>query len=534
MSQMLASPTYREDLLADGWEIPVPLTGPPPAPPFPLEGFPDWLKDMVLGVATFTQTDPTMAGTVALAVLSACAGGRIEVEPAPGWRETSNVFIACVADPGERKSPVHGAMTAPLWEAEKTLIAKTAATRSEQAALKDITAQRATHLRAAAAKADDAQADQLIADAVAAEQAAEAIVVPTRPCLISDDSTPEPLATLMAENGGRMAVLSDEGGIFDMLAGRYSANPWLEPYLKGHVGNPMRTGRSSRQETIARPALTIGVMIQPSVLRKFGTDNNLVGRGMVARFLLTLPASMAGWRNIDPDPVPQAVRATYHQHIHDLAVTLATWDSPCILRLTPAAQRVRIDQATQIEHQLRPGGVLRETLSWGNKFTGTALRLATLLHLANNPNDAWEQDINARIVEAGFQLGWVLFDHYQAAMHTIATDPKTDTTQRVLNVLIDNNMQAFTRREIQRKAHRQLPTAKDAAAALDTLTQLGWIRPQEKGYQLHPHAAEYRKAGDTVTNAINTNVFAAHKPSSPVTKPDDTSATAVTKPGAAS
>ncbi len=97
-----------------GWETPVPLAGPATPPPFPVDVYPGWLADMVTGVARFTQTDVAMAGTVALAVLSACAGGRLEVEPVRGWREPVNLYLAVIADPGEMKSPVHGALTAPL------------------------------------------------------------------------------------------------------------------------------------------------------------------------------------------------------------------------------------------------------------------------------------------------------------------------------------------------------------------------------------------------------------------------------------
>ena len=37
----------------------------------------------------------------------------------------------------------------------------------------------------------------------------------------------------MAEQGGRLAILSAEGGPFVTLAGRYSREPNLELFLKG-------------------------------------------------------------------------------------------------------------------------------------------------------------------------------------------------------------------------------------------------------------------------------------------------------------
>ncbi|WP_432990629.1 DUF3987 domain-containing protein [Dactylosporangium sp. CA-233914] len=113
------------------WDVPVPLGGRAAPPPFPVDVYPGWLAAMVSGIAEFTQTDTAMAGTVALAVLSACAGGRLDVEAKPGWREPVNVAV--IAEPGERKSPVHGALTRPLFAAQQTLAEK-ARPRIEQAA----------------------------------------------------------------------------------------------------------------------------------------------------------------------------------------------------------------------------------------------------------------------------------------------------------------------------------------------------------------------------------------------------------------
>ena len=110
---------------------------------------------MVTGVARFTQTDPAMAGTLAVAVLSACAGGRLEVEPVAGWREPVNVFAAVIAGPGERKSPVHRAMTAPLFSAQSTLGDAMRPRIAEAAALRDIADRQAEQAKTQAAKATD-------------------------------------------------------------------------------------------------------------------------------------------------------------------------------------------------------------------------------------------------------------------------------------------------------------------------------------------------------------------------------------------
>ncbi|KQM06209.1 Protein of unknown function (DUF3987) [Frankia sp. CpI1-P] len=521
--------------IGDGpmWELPVPLARAAPPQPFPLEVFPGWLADMVRAVATFTQTDPAMAGAVALAVLSTCAGGRLQVEPRPGWREPVNLFLAAVADPGERKSPVHGALVAPLLAAEHTLITRVTPLAAENAALRDIAERTAEQAKNAAARAAKDKRKGLTDDAVAAALEAEAITVPTTPRLLGDDATPEALTTLMAEHGGRIALISDEGGIFDVLAGRFSSAPNLDPYLKGHAGRPMRVDRKGRpSEFIATPALTVGVMIQPAVLRKFGQNDDLAGRGLVARFLFVLPASLAGWRDVDAPPVPEPVADVYARRIHDLAATLAEWTDPAVVALTDDATALRVAHAERIETQLRPGGTYRDMRDWANKLAGTTLRIAGLLHMAHHPTDGWRRPLQAEQMAGAIRLADVLAAHYATALHTVTADPNSGPAGRTLRFLIDKKITDFTRRDLHRRLIRQLPKTGDVAAVLDTLSALGWTRQRPDGrYELHPRAADLADTVDTLTTNINSAFTAGQDTETSVNTPADTPLTAVDAQG---
>ncbi|MDM4720880.1 YfjI family protein [Micromonospora sp. WMMA1363] len=504
------------------WDVPVPVTGPSTAPPpFPVDVFPRWLGDMVTGVARFTQTDPAMAGTLAVAVLSACAGGRLEVEPVAGWREPVNVFAAVIAGPGERKSPVHRAMTAPLFAAQSTLSEAMRPKIAEAAALRDIADRQAEQTKAQAAKVSDKR-DEAAAEAVAAAIAAEAITVPGLPRLIVDDATPEALIGLMAANGGRMAIISDEGGIFDTLAGRYSGAPNLDPYLKGHAGQPMSNERQTREgASVDKPALTVCVMAQPTVLRKFGGNADLAGRGLPARFLFALPRSLAGYRAVDTPPVAEPVTAGYRRRVHDLAKTLADWEDPAVVVLTEEAGQVRRAAAEQVEAELRPGGSLYDMREWGNKLSGATLRLAGLLHVAHHPADAWQQPIGADRMTDAVRLAEFFAAHYRAALTTIGTDTAIENTRYVLGVLTTKAMTTFTRRELHRRVIRRLPKSDEVSAVLAELAALGWVRNGPDGrYELHPRAAaEDPESVDALTPPPDGDVSAGHDASEGVNGP---------------
>jgi hypothetical protein len=62
-----------------------------------------------------------MAGTSAIAALSACAGGNVDIQIRDGWVEPLCTYSATVAESGERKSAVQKPMLDPVLVAEAEL-----------------------------------------------------------------------------------------------------------------------------------------------------------------------------------------------------------------------------------------------------------------------------------------------------------------------------------------------------------------------------------------------------------------------------
>ena len=95
--------------------------------------------------------------------------------------------------------------------------------------------------------------------------------------------------------------------MFDQMAGRYNqaAGPNLGVYLKGHAGDLLKVDRRGRPpEYVERPCLTIGLAVQPEVLRGLASRPGFGGRGLLARFLYSLPESLVGRRQPGAPPVP--------------------------------------------------------------------------------------------------------------------------------------------------------------------------------------------------------------------------------------
>jgi hypothetical protein len=95
-------------------EPPPPLKPPRIPVAFPTDALPSWARDWVRAEATATQTPEDLAGTCALCVLAARAGGRVAVQARAGWREPTNLYGLPVTPPGSRNSAVIAAATSPL------------------------------------------------------------------------------------------------------------------------------------------------------------------------------------------------------------------------------------------------------------------------------------------------------------------------------------------------------------------------------------------------------------------------------------
>src|SRR5262249_13374723 len=145
---------------------------------------------------------------------------------------------------------------------------------------------------------------------------------------------------LLAEHDEKMAILSDEGGIFDILGGRYSNGiPNIDLFLQAYSGTAYRVDRGSRPSIfLQRPALTLVLSPQPSVLRDLAAVPGFRGRGLLARPLYALPQSTLGFRSLHAHPIPESVRASYYKHITVLLRLLPQVDGcPYQVRFAQAA-----------------------------------------------------------------------------------------------------------------------------------------------------------------------------------------------------
>ncbi|MDX6410192.1 MAG: replicative helicase [Gaiellaceae bacterium] len=491
---------------AQGWDAdPTPLTPRRLVPPFPVDALPPWVADMVMAVAEFTQTPLDLPGCLALAALSTAAGGRAEIEIRPGWREPLNLYTVVAMPPGSRKSAVFAAMSAPLLDAERQLIDLARPRIVEAELARKMAAKEAERRTIDAANMRDpaAGAEALNAAAEATLEAEKP--VPALPRLIADDVTTEAAASLLAEQNGRLAVLSAEGGIFSTLAGRYSNGvPSLEVFLKGHAGDLLRVDRKGRPaEHVTAPALTLGLALQPEILQDIARVPGFRGRGLLARILYSLPENTVGRRQVGAPAVPASIDKTYTSRLTRLVLLLADHDEPQRLRLSREADREVLDLERRLEPRLAQHADLAHMVDWASKLNGAIARLAGLLFLADVLPTGWSEPIPARHLDGAARLGHYFLGHALAVFDQMGADPTVDDAHAVLEWIARTRPRSFSRRDaftgLSRSRFRKIA---DLDPALQLLEDHGFFRPEAQAlrpgpgrrasprWQVHPLAAE--------------------------------------------
>lgn len=463
------------------WPPPIPLDT-AARPTFPVQVLPPLMRELVQSVAAATQTPPDLAATFALSSVSTLIGGRLWVSPWDGYVEPTNLWLLSVMGPANRKSSVLREITGPLREIEREAAERARAGIAEAETQRDIADKRAKRAADDAAKASSTDRVDAEAEAISYRQVADALSVPPEPRLLAGDVTPEKVAVLLAEQGGRLGLLSAEGGLFGTLAGRYSngqAN--LDVFLQAWSGDAVTVDRMGRTRLyVPRPALTLCLAVQPDILRQVASSPEMRGRGLLGRFLYVLPASLVGMRTLQGDPIPDSIRSRWAallQSLTSLPVPDEA-DTPTLL-FTSDALQLFADFAAHIEPRLHgETGDLAAIADWAGKLVGTAARIAAVLHMAHGGPDAADQPIETSSVRGAVEIANYAIPHALAAFGAMGVRRDLGPAEALLRWVKRCNRDSFAVRDAWQalKGQTAFPDTDTVRAALRVLTDYEWVR----------------------------------------------------------
>ena len=467
------------------WEPPMPLSA-QALPVFPvhvLGKFAPYIEQ----VAADTQTPVDLAGMLSLSILSAAIGKGARVQVTDTWSEQLSLYVAVALPPGEGKSPVFKRLMEPMVEAERELVAAAMPQVVEARQQRRHLEQRAKNAEHKAAKNPGAEGAANYAEAQALNMEIATTDLPPIPRLFVDDVTTEALVQVLAEQGGQIALLSEEGGIFGTLAGRYSSGvPNLDAVLKAHDGGTIRVDRKTSEPLfVEKPALTMGLAVQPSVLRGMADEQALRGRGLVARFLYSVPASRVGTRDVVRRMTPTSPKEPIGDFGDVVRHLLFTRGRPLIIVFSRSSSSSFLAFAEELEARRHPDtGDLGPILDWSAKLDGATARLAGIFALGDtspkSPIGSFgDVEVLPEHVERAIDLARYLIDHAHAAMALM--DPAsvdTEPAAQVLRWIKKQGIEQVSIRDVHRALKGRVLLKKVGAieAAFTVLAQHGYIR----------------------------------------------------------
>jgi hypothetical protein len=486
-----------DDRPAD-WPEAIPFTEETAPPEFPDDVLTPSLDNWARAEAVATQTPVDLPANVALATIAAGLANKFKVQVRSDWSEPVNLFVATIANSGERKSRVHTDAVAPVLQVELRHQDRDRAAVSRAKSDHRVLENKLKSLEGKAAKAADLQ-ERVKAQREARDVAEELDRhrVPLLPQYVADDATPEKLAIVMSEQYGCVFLSSDEGTVIEIAKGRYSDDPRLEIFLKGHSGTEINQLRVGRNEVrVPNPAMTLGLTVQPDVIRGFCECASMIARGYVARFLYSWPQTLVGRRNCRPVAMPVAVAEEYRRlvaQIWDITVPeIAGRWQPHVLQFNAAAHEAMVEFSEWLEPQLPD---LDHLAGWPEKLAGAVARIAGILHVADRVADraggSWHEPIGRETVERAIRLGRDYYlPHALVTFQAMESNPVVAVAKRILTWLTSlsvnhvdnvNGPLCVSRRDVHRAGGRAFPTADALDPVLDLLVKHYWIRPTGEG-----------------------------------------------------
>lgn len=458
-------------------------------PEIPASLLPGAWGAMAEHVSRSTQTPPAMAVMAALGVLGVLLQRRYTVD-LETFTEPLALWTVSVSPSGTRKTGVASAFQAPLVAWEKRQADRMRGPVARNTAIRETALKRVEHLKAQAAKASEADLEALRRDI---ERELTGVPDELRaPLLFVEDITPESLQKMLDDHGGRMGVLSDEPGLFRILAGLYSGGSGasLEVFLKGHAGSPLKVHRASRSVFVDRPAVSMALMVQPDLMKDLAGSNQFRASGLMARFLYAVPVTNVGKRNVyDRHKVPPEVKAAYESavlamlegHLPDTtdgAQPTQGDTKPIALTLTDSAMELWLEFSQQVEDQQGEGGPLDAIRDWTSKLPGAVARVAAALQLADSGLDA--REIGWEAMGNAIRLAWLLVPHTQAAFGLLGADKAEADAVALLKwvraTVEASGVHEFTQRDAQRAMQSRFSSSEKLQRALVKLMEWDCVR----------------------------------------------------------
>lgn len=401
--------------------------------PYPTHAFHNAIRNALNEVQRNLQVPAGLVGGTILSAMSIASQGDIDIRLPTGQIRPVSLYIATIADSGERKTPTDNRVLAPVYNHDAAESAEfTTAMAAYQAEVRYWdTLNASLERKIVKAASNDNETEHLRRELMA--NAAAEPRKPERCRIVYQSVTERALMEALRGNGRHVAIVSDEGDI--VLKG--GAMQKLAPFNKAWDGPKILTfDRADETVEVNNPRLTLNIMVQEQVLRAFLDKRGYIARasGFLARFLVSWPASTQGFRYTSlNEPVWEFLPA-FHQRVTELlnaadARHKAGDQSRKVLSFSPEAKELWIAKQNDLEPQLQPGGPLFSVRDYASKSVEIVARIAAILHhFSGQEGDVISMETLQRAMDV---FGWY-FDEFICLFGDVNDEPPEQKDVRTL------------------------------------------------------------------------------------------------------
>lgn len=406
------------------------------------------------------------------------------IHPQPDWYEPGNLYMIIVADPSERKSPAMKEIMNPVFGYERSENERLAQDIALYETKKKVLEGKIANITKSASsvskkKTEDKYLD--MGDLVTLQQELNELeeVAPVR--LVVDDVTMEVLGKIMEQNKERIGIISTEGGIFNMLAGRYSDKTVIDLVLKGYSGDRFAQDRMHRNgQTLDHPLITMLLYVQPKIIQEIMENDEFVGRGLNARFMYSIPPSTIGGRKYRVKKISEFDRVDYSDVIRRL-FAIPVPDKPKAIELDDNADRLAESFFYEIESMMKEAQP--EFRAWLGKLHGTTMRIALVLHCMKYIEESEHYKITGEIMANAIEMGRYFKAHAEEVYNSmgLSDPPEIRDAKYILKRIDSMGKTEFKLRDLQRLCmdRKGMEKKEDMIPGLVCLIEHGYIRIQK-------------------------------------------------------
>lgn len=466
-------------------------------PIFDVSVFSKEIQEMILAVSEFNQTPVDLAAFCAVGALSTALQGKFVIEPWSGWKEPLNLYLASLLPSSSRKTPVFNAMTSPIKDYETALIKQVTNNNKKNEFDLKINEKRFEKLEQEYFKTGK---KELLLEMEGLRYEQQELEVKSEPIIIADDFTEEALIRDLKNNNEQLAIMSSEGDLFEKLKSDRLDQSKMAIYLKAYNGELLRVSRITRSgERLENPFLTICISAQPAVIQD--TPQKLVDRGLIPRFLFSIPFDGNGYRECDTGtPIDDKIKEDYSKLLTSL-LNLKQKNKALILS-KEAIEALNVFRAAVEAEYLHDGIFSKQLREWGGKFVGQLLRITGILHVTDaiangsKPSEVREV-VELETLNKALSLADYFIQHAAKAYGCMNEDTRFNDAQYLLEkIMTFHSNTIITEQEIWQKSKSKFKKMSELRQCLQILIDRRYIRKyefdeneiriQRKTYQMNP------------------------------------------------